>query len=248
MSLTLTLTWPLLKKEIRNTLAHPMIYVLSGLFCLIVGWLFFNYLVLAKEATKLSLTYSVLRPIFGNMNFIFLFLAPLITMGAFAEEKKQHTLDLLLQSKLTFGQIILAKFLSSLFIVLFMLSLTLIFPIILAMADYSDWGTVGASYLGIIFSIMCYLSVGLFTSALTENQIIAALLAFCLLLSSMLLVLSASATQNYMLGQIFQYLSVPFHYEVFSRGAIKNYNIVYFASFIFFFSYLTQQSLGARKW
>ena len=105
-------------------------------------------------------------------------LAPLITMRLFAEERKCHTLDLLLRSRLGHGQIIVAKFLSSLMTVLFLLSLTLIFPIILAVSGYSNWPMVFSGYGGVILCVMCYLAVGLFTSSLTENQILASLAGF----------------------------------------------------------------------
>ncbi|MCY4523228.1 MAG: hypothetical protein OXB84_00675 [Halobacteriovoraceae bacterium] len=64
----------LVKKELRDAFGSPIIFVLAGIFCLIVGWPFFNYIVLSKETTRMGLTYSVLRPIFGNINFVFLFL------------------------------------------------------------------------------------------------------------------------------------------------------------------------------
>ena len=240
--------WNLVRKEIKDAFGSPMIFVLAGIFCLIVGWPFFNYIVLSKETTKMGLTYSVLRPIFGNMNFIFLFLCPLITMRSFAEEKKQHTLDLLLQSRLSQTDIILGKLISSLAVAFFMLVLTLIFPLVLAMAGYNDWGTVISNYLGLVFCIVCYTMVGIFTSSLTDNQIVAALLSFCILFVSMLLVLSANATNNYMVGQIFLYLSIPFHYQTFAFGMVKSYNMVYLLSFAFFFFHLTRQSLESRRW
>ena len=240
--------WYLVKKEIRDLFGSPLIFVLAGIFCLIVGWPFFNYIVMAKETTKMGLTYSVLMPIFGNMNFIFLFLCPLITMRSFAEEKKQHTLDLLLQSKLSQIDIVLGKLISSLSVAFFMLALTLIFPLVLAMAGYNDWGTVISNYLGLILCIICYTMTGLFTSSLTNNQIVAALLSFCILFTSMLLVLSANATNNYMVGQLFQYMSIPFHFQTFAYGMVKSFNLVYLLSFSFFFFLLTHKSLESRRW
>ena len=241
-------TWILAKKELKDFFFSPLIYVLCGLFSMMMGWLFFNYLLQSKQMTSTSMTQGVITPIFGNINFIFVFLCPLITMRSFAEEKKQHTLDLLLSSKLTTFQIVLAKFVSNVSIVLFMLSLTVLFPIILALSGYTDWGVVGASYLGIVLSIMAYTAVGLFCSSLTDNQIVASLLTFCLLLGSMMMVISINATNNYLLALIVQYLTVPFHYEGFTRGVIKSYSLVYFLSFYCFFFLLTLKSLESRKW
>ncbi len=238
----------LLKKELKDSFLSPLIYILTGLFCLMIGWLFFNYLLQAKTLTTATMTQAVITPIFGNINFIFVFLCPLLTMRAFAEEKKQSTLDLLLRSELTEFQIIFAKFISNFVLVLFMISFTLIFPIILALSGYSDWGVVGSSYAGVLLSIMAYIAVGLFCSSLTDNQIVASLLTFCLLLGSMLMVISVNATDNYLLALLIQYLTVPFHYEGFVKGLVRSYSLVYFVSYLLFFFILTHKSLQSRKW
>ncbi|MBC7714942.1 MAG: ABC transporter permease subunit [Rhizobacter sp.] len=238
----------LAKKELKDAFSSPLIYILAGLFSLMMGWLFFNYLLQSKEMTTTTMTQGVIIPIFGNINFIFIFLCPLITMRSFAEEKRQHTLDLLLRSELTEMQIILGKFISNILMVFFMLSLTLLFPVILAFSGYSDWGVVGSSYLGIGLSVMAYTSVGLFCSSLTDNQIVASLLTFCILLGSMLLVISVNATNNYIFALMIQYMTIPFHYEGFTKGLLRSYSFVYFISFLAFFFLLTLKSLQSRKW
>jgi ABC-2 type transport system permease protein len=238
----------LYSKETKESFSSPLIYILAASFCLIIGWLFYNYIAFSQNLTTNSITKRVLIPVFGNMNFTFLFLAPLLTMGLFSEEKKQGTLDLLLSSELTHFQIIMGKFLSSLTSAFFILSLTFVCPIILAMAGYSDWGMVLTCYAGLMLTIMCYLVVGVFFSSLTENQVLAAFLSFGFLLMLMLLVATANASHNMLVAQIIQYLSVPFHFEHFLRGTLKNYSMVYFFSFWGFFFFLTHISLDARKW
>ena len=238
----------LLRKEVRDSFRTSLVYILGALFGMIMGWLFFNYLAAGRDLTEQSLWRSVWAPAFGNMNFIFLFLAPLITMRLFAEERKSHTLDLLLRSYLGHGQIITAKFLSSLVTVLFLLSLTLVFPLILVMVGYSNWTMILSGYGGVILCVMCYLAVGLFTSSLTENQILASLASFCILLGVMLLAVTANATHNDWLAQFFYYFSTPSHFEGFIRGAFQSYDFIYFASFVGFFFYLTHLSLERRNW
>lgn len=238
----------LVKKELKDAFLSPLIYILSGLFCFMMGWLFFNYLLQAKTLTTSTMSQAVITPIFGNMNFIFIFLCPLLTMRSFAEEKKQSTLDLLLRSELSEMQIIVAKFISNMLMVFFMISFTFVFPIILALSGYSDWGVVGSSYLGVLLSITAYVSVGLFCSSLTDNQIVASLLTFCILLGSMLMVITVNATNNYLLALIVQYMTVPFHYEGFVKGLLRSYSFVYFVSFVGFFFLLTLKSLQSRKW
>ena len=238
----------LVKKELKDAFLSPLIYILTGLFCFMMGWLFFNYLVQAKTLTTATMTQAVITPIFGIMNSIFIFLCSLLTMRSFAEERKQATLDLLLRSELTEMQIILGKFISNMILVFFMISFTFVFPMILAISGYTDWGVVGSCYLGVLLSVMAYLSVGLFCSSLTDNQIVAGLLTFCILLGSMLMVVTVNATNNYIFALMVQYLTIPFHYEGFTKGSIQSYSLVYFASYLGFFFLLTLKSLQSRKW
>ncbi|MBC98915.1 MAG: hypothetical protein CME63_14320 [Halobacteriovoraceae bacterium] len=238
----------LTKKELKDNFFSPVVYILAALFCLSMGWLFFNYLYASKEITDQTLTQSVLMPIFGNMNFIFLFLSPILTMRAFTEEKKLHTLELLLTSRLDHFQIIMGKLISNFLMAAFMISLTLIFPIILGMSGYDHWNIVFLSYLGILLSVFCYLSVGLFASAMSDNFVVAALLGFSILLGIMLFSLTGNATENILLAQMVKYLAIPYHFENFVRGGMRSYNFVYILSFIGFFIYLTHIKLDSRRW
>lgn len=238
----------LVKKEVRDFFASPLVYIVGALFSLLMGWIFFNYLISAKEFTNLTLSQSVLNPIYGMLNFILIFITPIITMRTFAEEKKGGTLDLLLLSRLSSLEIILGKFFASLSVVLFLLSLTLILPIILAFSGYSDWMMVLSSYSGLVLASMAYVSVGIFTSSLTENQIVAAFMSYILLFGIMLFMMTANASDNPLLGQIFQYFSFLYHFEGFIRGSLKSYNFIYFGSFIGFFFFLTNRSLDSRNW
>ena len=240
--------WLLVKKELKDAFGSPLVYILAALFSLITGWLFFNYLIASKELSEQTLTQSVFINIFGNMNFIFIFLAPLLTMKTFAEEKKQHTLELLLTSHLSHLQIIMAKITSCFVQAFFLIALTLIFPIILSISGYGHWGVVSTSYVGILLCIWCYLSVGVFASSLTENQIVAALLTFSILLGLMLFVLTGNATDSRILSEILQYISLSAHFESFVKGAIMSFDIFYFVSFSGFFVYLTHLSLDTRRW
>jgi ABC-2 type transport system permease protein len=129
-----------------------------------------------------------------------------------------------------------------------MLSFTLVFPIILALSGYSDWGVVSSAYIGVLLSITAYLAVGVFCSSLTDNQIVSSLLTFCILLGSMLMVITVNASNNYLLALMVQYTTIPFHYEGFMKGLLRSYSFVYFVSYIGFFFLLTNKSLQSRKW
>ncbi len=247
MSSFISNIWLMTKKEVADSFSSSLVYVLTGLFSLLIGWLFF-YVILSSEMTAGTLLQSVFNPIFGNMNFIFLFFAPLLTMHSFALEKRQGTLGLLLLSNLSHIEIILGKFFAVMVTTLFMLSFTLILPLILAIAGYSEWSFILTGYLGIVFSVCCYVAVGIFASSLTDNPVISAVLSFCILLGMMLIVLSANASENPLVGEILSYIAIPFHYEGFIRGAIKSYSLIYFASVTGFFLWLSERSLESRNW
>jgi ABC-2 type transport system permease protein len=238
----------MMKKELKELFASPLIYILGGLFSILMGWLFFNYLVVAQQVGQGTLTDVVMRPIFGNMNFIFLFFAPLLTMHLIAEEKRQHTLELLFMSKLSDWNIILGKFFAAWICGLFLLALTLVFPISMGFSGLKEWGIVATNYWAITMALGAYLSVGIFASSISENMIVAAVLGFCFLLAMMLLALSGQVTQNELLNGILQYFSIAVHYEPASRGAIRSPDVVYYFSMIFFFLFLSTQALNYRRW
>ncbi len=234
-------------KEMKETFGTSGVYILAGLFCFLMGGLFYNYVAFSKDLHTGNLSSNVLVPLFGNMNFVFLFIAPLLTMRMFVDERRNATLDLLALAHVTNYQILLSKLVSAATIALLMLLPTLIFPVILAVAGYHDWGLVLSCYLGTFLSILCYLAVGLFSACATDNQVVAAILSFAILLSLMLVVILAQVSQNYLVSQMISYLSVAFHYEGFIRGVIKSYGLVYFASFLTVFIYLSHQVLEVRR-
>lgn len=240
--------WILFKKETKDSFCSPFVYIITSLFCLVIGWIFFNYLLASNELTNTSLTNSILIPVFGVMNSMFMFFSPLLTMGKIAEEKKSGTLDLLLMSKLKPSSIIISKLMSSFLIVLFMLSFTLVFPIILYFSGYTDWGIVFSNYLGVIFTSLCYLSVGLFASSLTENQIVAVFSSFCMILCLNLLSLTSTSVNNYIFSLLLRYFSLGFHVSPLIQGSLKSFSFIFFFSFMGIFLYMTKKSLESRRW
>lgn len=238
----------LYKKEIKDSFLSPFVYILSGLFIGLGGWVFFSLLMASKNVTEATLTASVLIPSFSLYRFILMIICPLLTMRLLSEEKKNHTIELLYLSDLNNTQIILSKFLSSMTIVLFMLGLTLLFPAILGMSGYSDWGVVLTGYAGLVLLSSAYISLGLFASSLSSNYVICLILAIFMMLGMWFLVLSAGNTDNYIVGLILRYFSETFHFESFVRGTVRSFSLVYFLSFIGFFMFLTEKSLNSRRW
>ncbi|MBF0205973.1 MAG: ABC transporter permease subunit [Oligoflexia bacterium] len=244
----LHLTNILLKKELYSYFTSPLPYLLACIFIFLLGWNFFHSLVTSKEDQMVSLSNSVIIPIFGNINFLFLFIAPLLTMRSFAEEKRDQTIELLFTSSLTDLEIIVAKYLAVISVTLFILLFTTIFPIILALSGYNDWPIIFSNYLGTIINIACYLAVGILISSCTQNQILSALISFALLVFLLLLAHSSNIISNFSLGQMVAYLSLSNHLWAFSAGAINSSDLIYYFSFIIFIIFLTHRSLSRRKW
>jgi len=244
------------KKEFKTFFSSPLAYVLSALFILVTGYIFFNLLVnyvetiqnLPAQNGKPSFNEAVTIKLFANMNFILLFITPLITMRLVAEEKKQRSIQLLFSAPLKESEIILGKFISSFSVVLFMMALTLIFPIILYSTGMFDGGYILSGYIGVLLNVLCYLSIGIFASTLTENQIIAALLTFVFIMFSWIIAWLSQNTSQFILVEIFNYLSIVYHFENMLKGLIETKDLVYYFSFVFLFLFMSQKSLEQRNW
>jgi len=244
-------------RDYRSYFASPIAYIFMLGFLLIIGTMFFNNLYSFWQFTMRqnpyggpppSITDGILRPLYGNMNVIFLFVIPAITMRLFAEEKKLHTIELILTAPVTLFQIVLGKFFSAFTFVLTILATTLVYPIILFSVGNPDLGAIFTNYLGTLLLVSCYISVGLLYSAMTENQIIAYVLALgtCLFLW---IVSWYGQTVSPPWNDLANFLSLVGHYyQTFARGIIKTSDIVYYFSFIGFGLFLTYRVLDSYRW
>ncbi len=230
-------------RELREYASSSFYPLFIGIFSFVMGWIFFHFILASKEWNEHSVLMNVLGPLFGNMNFVFMIMAPFLTMKSFSEEFKHKTFDLLCLSKLTYTEMILGKWLALFTVILVMLCLSLVFPLTLGLAGFSDWGIVFSSYGGLLLSCGLYLMVGLFASSLTSHQVVSALTSFLILFFLMILVLTANISENVFVSQILSFISTPFHFEPFSRGMIRSYDTVYYLSAYFLFYYLTLRHL-----
>lgn len=247
-------------KEIRSLFVSPIAYVVLTGFLLLGGWFFFNllfrfsYLLTLytgfqnpQALQSLNLNEHVVAPLLHNLTIVLVIMVPIITMRSFAEEKKSGTYELLLTSPLTVTQIVMGKFLGSLFFIFVMIMLTGIYPAILLFYGNPELGILASGYLGLFLLGMVFISVGLFTSSLTENQIVAAVTCFVILL--LLYVLSwPSETAGAALGDVLKYFSVIEHFSEMVKGLIDTKSLVYFLSIIFLSLFLTHRSVEASRW
>jgi ABC-2 type transport system permease protein len=156
-------------KEIRALFVSPIAYAVIAVFLVLNGYTFAVTLFITKQATLAHIFFQ------GAMQLILL--VPLVTMRQFAEERRAGTLELLLTAPVRESAIVLAKFAASMAVLLAMIALTLVYAIILAIFGNPDWGPVYSGYLGLIMFAGALVSIGLAVSALTANQVVAAVVS-----------------------------------------------------------------------
>jgi ABC-2 type transport system permease protein len=176
-----------------------------------------------------------------------LFLFPLITMRTYSEEKRSGTIELLLTSPITDIEIILGKFLGAMLLYAAMLAITTIHIAILFIYGNPEWKPIVTGYLGLLLMGGCFLSVGLFISSLTKNQIVAAMATFAVFL--MLWVINwIGQFVGPTMQSVLAYLSLTEHYDDFAKGIVDTKHLIYYASFMAFGLFLTAKSVDSERW
>jgi len=172
---------------------------------------------------------------------------PALTMRVFAEEKRSGTYELLLTAPVRTGEIVAGKFIASATFTLIMVALAWIFPIILMIFGDPEVGVMFSGYLGLALLAITFVAVGLFTSSLTQNQIIAAISSFGLLILLFVISWPAEAGGG-VIWSLLKYLSLPEHFSTLVRGVIDTSDLVFFLSMILVALFLTQRSVESARW
>ncbi len=227
------------RRELRSYFNSPVAYVVIVVFLAIVGWFFSSNLFLMNVAS--------MRVIFELVPLVFLFFIPAITMRLLAEEQKTGTLELLTTRPVRDSEIVLGKFLAAWVLVAITLLPTLLYVIVLAFLGPLDVGPVMSGYLGLLLMAAVYIGIGLLASSLTENQIVAFITGFLVILALFLL----NKVLIYVpegLASTFEFLGIDYHFSNIARGIIDSRDLIYFASLMGFSLLLATMSLERRKW
>ena len=247
-------------KELRSYFVSPIGYVVLTGFLLLGGWFFFNLLsrfnfllsiysaMRNPEAqTRLNLNEFVISPLLHNLSVVLVILVPVITMRSFAEEKRSGTYELLMTSPLSITEIVAGKFLGAFAFLLVMIGLTAIYPIMLLIYGNPELGIIVSGYLGLLLLATAFVTVGLLTSSVTENQIIAAV--SCLVILLLMYVIAWPAdTAGPVMGAVLKYVSLTEHFGEMVKGIIDTKDLVYFASVILLSLFLTQRAVESVRW
>ncbi|MBI2321287.1 MAG: ABC transporter permease subunit [Chloroflexi bacterium] len=229
----------IIEKELRTYFASPIAYVVTAAFLALTGLLFVQIVGLVRQAD--------LRPLFSNIAIVFVLLGPVLTMRLLAEEARSGAIELLLTAPVRDATIIAGKFLAGLLMLVAMLVPTLYYPLLLGLFSTPDWGPVAAGYLGVLLLGSACLALGLFTSSLTENQIVAAVLGIGLLLT-LWVVGGAADLFGGPAGALVRQLELPAHFFDFPRGVIDSRHVVFFASVTAAGLFLSYLALQSRRW
>ena len=250
--------WIIAKRDLGSFFNSPIFYVVTTVFLIIYSFIFFNILnffsfqsfqarQLQAMGMNLNLNEMVIEPSLQNMSVILLMVIPIITMRSFADEKKMKTFRLLLSSPVHLREIILGKFLACMIVVAVMISISSYSVGFLFLLGEPEPGPIVTGYLGILLMAGCFVSVGIFASSLTDNQIIAAVLPFGFSLFMWIIGWSAQAAGS-TTGQVLQYLSIVDHLERFLKGLVNTSDLVYYLSFILFNLFLCHRVLDSNRW
>ncbi len=250
-------------REVRSYFTSPIFYILACVFMVVVGNTFkdsfFEFATKTMQALRMAQNYRMSIPLgsvnmvaqqmFSYINFLFLLIVPLLTMRLYAEERKNGTMELLMTSPITTVQVLLGKFFSALTIYTVMLALTVSFNIIMMIESGGklDWGPILSSYLGSMLLGGAIISIGMFFSSLTENQIVAAATTLATIMGLWLLI-QTSRFLDPPFSDFVRFLSTSEHMESFTIGFIGMQHVIYFISMTVFGLFMTGITIESARW
>jgi len=269
-------TWTIFTKELRSYLHSPVAYVLAFVFLIICGYFFQDsmnalsrytseYPMRVQQAYQMrqygmqaqmppapNIDLFVVQRTYGVMSFILLFIMPILTMRVFSEEYRSGSIELIWTSPVKTGEMLVGKYLGAVALYAVILALTLLFiALAYGFAESGagpDSGLVLSSYIGMLLLGATFISVGVFASSLTENQIISAVISFSLLLFFLVVSAAADYVGNYSAGEFLRYLSISGHVDSFLKGVLQLRDVVYYVTFTGFMLFLTNRVLESRRW
>lgn len=234
--------WIITKRELYvffdSLMAYIMLIIflgLSGLFT----WLRGSDIFFVNQAS--------LQSFFNIAYWSLFFFIPALTMRLIAEEKKSGTIELLLTKPVNEWQVVTGKFLSTLILIGIAIAMTIPYYITVWMLGPVDHGAVWLGYLGLLLMSAAYISIGIFASSTTNNQIVAFLLAlFISIFFHVIFDVLANSTSGF-IGHILSYMSLSTHYESISRGVVDTKDIIYFLSIVLVGLFLSELTLARKK-
>ncbi len=235
--------WVITKRELTSYFDSLIAYVMIIIFLGLSGfftWVSGNNVFLIGQAD--------LQVFFGISYWTLFFFIPAITMRTLAEENKSGTIELLSTKAVSDWQIVVGKFLSCMLLIAIALLCTIPYYITITRLGNVDHGAVIGGYFGLLLMSAMYISIGIFSSSLTNNQIVAFLTALFIGIFFHILFQLMSSGSTGIIGSVLDYLSVRTHFESLSRGVVDTRDLIYFGSIILIGLVSSQTMLSKRNW
>jgi len=227
------------RRELSAYFASPIAYLVGAAFLVISGYLFAIILLNSRQAS--------LEELFFNVNVILLFVAPLLTMRLLADEQHSGTIELLLTAPVRDWEVVLGKFLAALALFIAMLICTLYYPLLVwRLGGNLDAGPIVTGYLGLLLLAGAMFALGTLASAFTENQIVAAVIGFGVLL--LLWLIGGASNVAPGAASVLNVLSLNGHFDDFARGAINLEDVVYYLSLMVGGLFIATRVLETRRY
>jgi ABC-2 type transport system permease protein len=246
------------QRELKGYFVSPIAYVVLTVFLFLSGFFFYSILTAVVQSTMMQGQFGqgaqpvdvpgiVSRSFFGTISVVLLFMIPMLTMGLFAEEKKRGTIELLLTTPVGNFQAMIGKYLASLTFLILMFLTSAITIAALFVYGQPDWKPILGGYVGLLLYGAALLAIGLFISTLTENQIVAVVITFGVILV-LWLIESFSTGSEGMAREVLRYLSVIGHLDDFIKGVVDTGHVIFYLTFAFVGLFLTYRSLESMRW
>lgn len=235
--------WIITKKELKAYFDSLMAYILIVVFLGLSG--FFTWLY--GNSDVFYINQATMQPFFGIAYWTLFIFIPALTMKQIAEEYKTGTIELLLTKPISDWQVVSGKFLATFLLIAITLALTLPYYVTIANIGPVDHGAVITGYLGLLLMSAAYISLGIFASSITSNQIVAFLFALIIGIFFQILFSIIAGAFPGIIGDALAYMDMQYHYHSITRGVIDSKNIIYFASIIFAGLIASELSLVKRN-
>jgi ABC-2 type transport system permease protein len=231
--------WVIARREWRSAFSSPLAYVLLGLWMLVSGWFYVSLVTVTQS--------SDLGPLVQNMLVLVLLLAPILTMRLIAEERRAGTEELVLTAPISPAQWVVGKYLGTLAVWTVYVAASFVYPLWTSRLGSVDWGVVAANWIGLWLYGAATLAIGLFASAITDHQLVAAMVSFVIGLLLYAASFFGTVTSGW-LGNLVQYVSLVSEFNDFSLGLIGVSQLVYFVSLAAGFLFLAVRAVDLRRW
>ena len=227
------------QREINAYFLSPIAYVIIAVFTVFSGYFFSIMLGITQESTlRYSLAYT---------QFILSILTPVITMRLLAEENKTCTIEPLMTAPVTDFEVVFGKFLAAWALYNVMIAPTAFYIIFLAWVGSPDYGAIIASYIGLVLMGGLFISIGLLVSAITKNQIVAAVIGIVSLLILLVIGLASSGGEGWFYNAL-RYIGTYDHWDTFTKGIVDTRDVIYYVSFTALLIFIVVRIVESRRW